>query len=121
LAGDGFDQHCVVNHQNIPKHLISCNSCGFRDARIPEKVPFVSKAFQRFSAAPRSMDAAWSSLDAGRKRREARDENELRSRIRFAYAGIVDSNAWEKIFDPADRDWTSIRAALATPNRGIHY
>lgn len=25
-----------------------------------------------------------------------------------------DSNAWEKIFDPADRDWTSIRAALAT-------
>lgn len=24
-----------------------------------------------------------------------------------------DSNAWEKIFDPADRDWTSIRAALA--------
>lgn len=25
-----------------------------------------------------------------------------------------DSNAWEKIFDPADRDWTPIRAALAT-------
>ena len=25
-----------------------------------------------------------------------------------------DSNAWEKIFDPTDRDWTSIRAALAT-------
>ncbi|MDA9419316.1 hypothetical protein XI04_03840 [Bradyrhizobium sp. CCBAU 11430] len=24
-----------------------------------------------------------------------------------------DSNAWEKIFDPADRDWTSIRTALA--------
>ncbi|MDI2078082.1 hypothetical protein ABIF68_011349 [Bradyrhizobium japonicum] len=25
-----------------------------------------------------------------------------------------DSNAWEKIFDPADRDWTTIRAARAT-------
>jgi hypothetical protein len=25
-----------------------------------------------------------------------------------------DSNAWEKIFDPADRDWTNIRFALAT-------
>lgn len=25
-----------------------------------------------------------------------------------------DSNAWEKMFDPADRDWTSIRAAIAT-------
>jgi hypothetical protein len=24
-----------------------------------------------------------------------------------------DSNAWEKIFDPADQDWTAIRAALA--------
>jgi hypothetical protein len=25
-----------------------------------------------------------------------------------------DSNVWEKIFDPVDSDWTSIRAALAT-------